>query len=162
MANVSSPSRRESTSAGLQPLKLHRPRPSLGWVALLLLALCGAQILGVAHRALHGPQGGAASVLTASLLAEVAGHPVGHPDPGQETGSHGGAHADEPGPFGHSSQQSDECRLFDQLVHGDALEAAAPALSAAHVPTLGAVLPVARRWGVEPCRYRARGPPTIG
>ena len=162
MAIFSSPSRRENASAGLQPLKLHRPRPGLGWVALLLLALCGAQILGVAHRALHGPQGGAASVLTVSLLAEVASHPIGHPDPGQETGSHGEAHLDEPGLFGHSSQQLDECRLFDQLVHGDVLEAAAPALSAARVPALGAVLPVARLRGVEPCGYRARGPPTIG
>lgn len=162
MAVLSSPSRRKSACAGLQPLKLHRPRPGLGWVALLLLALCGAQMLGVAHRVLHGPHGGAASVPTASLRSDAASHPIGHSALGQEAGSQGGAHADEPGFFGHSSQQSDQCRLFDQLVHGDALGSASKALSAARVPALGAVLPVARLRGVEPCGYQARGPPTLG
>ncbi len=130
-------------------------------MVLLWLALCGAQALGVAHRALHGPVGASAHLLAATL-------PLGDADSGNELAhrdSRDVAHAGDAGDtglFGHAPNQSDECRLFDQLVHGDALSQDGATPGSAAVPAVVKTLPVARLRGFEPCGYRARGPPLIG
>lgn len=107
-----------------------------GWLWLAVSALLAAQMLGLLHRSLHLPSRGA------QAAAVHASHGVG-----DLFASHGDATPD--------------CRLYDQLGHGDALALVpVPALSfmvPAYVlhATVGQAL---ARWAAL---FDARGPPAV-
>jgi hypothetical protein len=107
-----------------------------GWLWLAMLALLAAQMLGVLHRSVHLPFAGKEAVLA------HAGHGVG-----DLFASHG--------------DHSPDCRLYDQLGHGDAM-AGVPLLAVSFVvpayvlhATLGQAL---ARWAAL---FDARGPPAV-
>lgn len=111
--------------------------------AWLVLALLVAPLLGHVHRVLHTDASHAVSLVQAGGAAGPATH--GHPALADLFGSHAG---------------SGDCRLYDQLGHGD-LGCGVAALSLPAVTPIGALLvlreaaAVARRAAL----FEARGPP---
>lgn len=107
-----------------------------GWFWLAVVALLAAQMLGLLHRSVHLSPGGARAP------ALHASHGVG-----DLFASHGDATSD--------------CRLYDQLGHGDALACPIALPVSFVVPayvlhtTLGEVL---ARWAAL---FDARGPPAV-
>lgn len=81
------------------------------WLWPLLLALLLAPTLGHMHRVVHGPQAEAAHELAVAQDAD-----------GDDAHAH--AHGWFETIFGHDDGASD-CRLYDQLCHGDGLLAVA-------------------------------------
>lgn len=140
----------------MPPSSRHRPqrRPGRGLVALLVFALLGLQALGQAHRALHGQRDVPAIGLAQAAglaLVQVSAEPATPQAPAAQ---------EDRGPFGHD-RQTQECRLYDQLLLAD-LAFAGPA--AAHAPpAAGASEPplAAAPAGVARFAYRARAPPAI-
>jgi hypothetical protein len=131
----------------------------LPWQAWLLAsALLLAQVLGLVHRVEHAP--GAAQWLqdAAHTAAAVAEFHDG--DARADVGTHDQHSAQHTHDLAHHEAGDAECRLVDQLAHGDALCAApapapAPALSPVPVQA-GAAQRLA-----QPLRaaYQARAPP---
>lgn len=108
--------------------------PGIAAFALAVLLL-GAQTLGLWHRAEHRP----------ATHAEMVAHGDGHASV-----------------FGHGSDESASCRLYDQLTLGDALRVAAvvlPVFEPVRVLVAPRIERVARS---APAPYRARGPPAFG
>jgi hypothetical protein len=103
-----------------------------------VLALLLAQTLGVLHRYTHGPQGVATS--------GVAAHSHDPADPSHARHDHDdssdaapGGHALVGALFDSHEDESSECKLYDQLTHGDALWSAVAAFTSTppkpgHVP----------------------------
>ena len=112
-------------------------RPTWQAVLWLVVALLWAQCLGLAHRTLHSPHPGAASVAV-------------HLD-----------HGHAPGLWAHllSSDGDADCRLYDQLGQADALPAL-PGLPLALPAPVAMVAAVVARLGLPaPASFEARGPP---
>lgn len=104
------------------------------WLPLLLAAMLLAQALGLVHRVLHAPASGAA-------LAQVQWQ----------------VHDDA---FGHDEGDV-QCRLFDQLAHGDLAFGAGTAPAAQGAPLTPAGTPPAGRLAPQASGYLARGPPHL-
>lgn len=118
---------------------------------LLLLALMGAQALGLMHRVLHTHD-----VLPASLQRALLGEAraVGtRAQPTEATHSHWLAHV-------FSDHGVGECRLFDQLVYGDQapVPLAAPLLSRC-VESIAPCWLTELQLVVRPVPFDARAPP---
>lgn len=128
---------RPSTSA------LHAPhRHAAFGVVLLVLALLLAQMLGLAHRVLHGTP---ASLSHASVQVQAPGLAV----------TDLLTHLLTP------QGESPDCQLYDHLGQPDALVALPPALPALVPPLLRSVLPWACRALAAPAVYAARAPPAL-
>ncbi|MFC5520908.1 hypothetical protein [Polaromonas jejuensis] len=127
------------------------PRPpasSLAW--LLVFALLAAQILGLMHGVVHGPQ--------AHLHGSGHGHPHVHDDDHSDAAD--ADHGDSWLASLFSSHDGDsDCRLFDQASHGSA----APAVTALSLPMALSSFVLAISQGEALARWAAlfdaRGPP---
>lgn len=97
---------------------------------LLLAALLLAQTLGLVHRVLHAP-----------ATTAAATHDAGAPG------------------FGHDAGDG-QCRLYDQLAHGDLAFGAMPALAVVPLPAATAGVPPAGRLAPQASGFLARGPPS--
>lgn len=140
----------------MPPSFRHHPqrRPGRGLVALLVFALLGLQALGQAHRALHGQRD-----VPAIGLAQAARLALAQVSAEAATTQDRAAQEDR-GPFGHD-RQTQECRLYDQLLLAD-LAFAGPAV--AHAPPAAGAsehLLAAAPAGATRFAYRARAPPPI-
>ncbi len=117
-----------------------RRHPALSPVLLLVVALLWAQLLGLAHRALHAPQAGV-------VPAVAHGH---------------AAHA--PGLLAHllapAGDESD-CRLYDQLGHADALPALPLLALALPLPLFLSQAVLAGLCLPAPAPFEARAPPLV-
>ncbi len=132
----------------MQPIRSTPPlttrrRPALSPVLLLVVALLWAQLLGLAHRALHAPQAG--------VVSAVAQATHGHT-----------AHA--PGLLAHllapAGDESD-CRLYDQLGHADVLPAVPLLALALPLPLFLSQAVVAGLFLPAPAPFEARAPPLV-
>lgn len=125
------------------PSHLTRQRPALSPVLLLVVALLWAQMLGLAHRALHSPQAG--SVPLAAQAAQ-------------------GSTAHAPGLLAHllapDGDESD-CRLYDQLGHADALPSLPSLALALPLPVFLSTAVIARLFLPAPTAFEARAPPLV-
>lgn len=125
------------------PSHLTRQRPALSPVLFLVVALLWAQMLGLAHRALHSPQAG--SVPLAAQAAQ-------------------GATAHAPGLLAHllapGGDESD-CRLYDQLGHADVLPALALPSLALALPLYVSQAVLAHLFLPAPAAFEARAPPLV-
>lgn len=121
------------------PSHLTRQRPALSPVLLLVVALLWAQMLGLAHRALHSPQAGSAQAAQGST-----------------------AHA--PGLLAHllapDGDESD-CRLYDQLGHADALPSLPSLALALPLPVFLSTAVITRLFLPAPAAFEARAPPLV-
>lgn len=107
---------------------------------VLALALAWLQLLGSVHHVVHGTEGGIATAAAAAADAQPHGL----------TESLFGLHEDGDA----------QCRLFDQLVHGDALGTAAEVVVAALPPRSRVMQCVPASPGCRQARaFLARGPP---
>jgi hypothetical protein len=106
------------------------------WLPLLLAAMLFAQALGLVHRVLHAPAGGAA-------LAQVQRERQGHDEA-----------------FGHDAGDV-QCRLFDQLAQGDLAFGCSTTPAIQPAPLTLAGTPPAGRLAPQASGYLARGPPSL-
>lgn len=103
---------------------------------VLALALAWLQLLGSVHHVVHGTEGGIATAADAEL------------------------HGLTESLFGLHEDGDTQCRLFDQLVHGDALGTAAEVVVAALPPRSRVTQCVPASPGRRQARaFLARGPP---
>lgn len=125
------------------PPHLTRQRPALGPVLLLVVALLWAQMLGLAHRALHSPHAG--SVPLAAQAAQ-------------------GSTAHAPGLLAHllaPDGGEPDCRLYDHLGHADVLPALALPSLALPLPLYVSQAVLAHLFLPAPAAFEARAPPLV-
>lgn len=120
-----------------------RQRPAFGPVLLLVVALLWAQMLGLAHRALHSPHVGSVPVAHMAQGATVAHAP--------------GLLAHLLAPDGGES----DCRLYDQLGHADVLPALALPALALPLPLYVSQAVLPRLFLPAPAPFEARAPPLV-
>lgn len=121
---------------------------NLGCLLALALALVLSQTWGLVHGVVHG--GASESGPQAQWRAVSDNLATHEPDPGDSLMA----------AFGHSDSPT-ECRLYDQVSHGDALPAVVAAvLPMVLQPFLLSVLSglAVARWHAQ---FLARGPPTV-
>ncbi len=126
----------------------------------LVWAMLAGQSLGVLHRVVHTPLG---SVLVTAAHPSVDGGSL-HADhgSGQDDDSHDHKHHTSLTALWSGHQDAgDECRIYDQLSHGDLVAGAAtPALSLALPASVLSLLSglATARWHAA---FQARGPPLV-
>jgi hypothetical protein len=127
-------------------LRDHRLWPVAAGV--LVLALLWTQTLGLLHGIAHGPHGAGAPRSVVHVHDDTEHSHATHP-----------AHAHVAALFDTHDDESAECRLYDQLTHGDLLWSAIAAFAPSVPPAARArcatpaPLPAAAGW------FYARGPP---
>jgi len=119
---------------------------------LLLLALLGAQTLGLVHGVLHAYDAFPASVRAAVTgVANSAGTQALPTDAARSWLAHV-----------FSKHSAGECRLFDQLAHGDQAPLPPPPALPAHAATPGEPCwPPELRVAAAPTPFDARAPPRV-
>ncbi len=123
--------------------RIHR-KPWAACLALVLVcALLWAQLLGLTHRVVHGPQL-AGSVVTAQTGAVS----------GVVAGSEAGLLATL-----FAGHQGADCSTFDQLSHADALADAPPQALPVFMPLPPLAVATVLLLLQHPLRLQARGPP---
>ena len=133
------------------PRRVAPLRPAVAWA--LALVLLAAQALALWHRTVHGTPVPPAAV-TVALQGHV--HDVGH----------GHGHGADPAiaaadaAFGHSSDESGSCRLYDQAGFGEALTSAVPSLTPTLPDLPDSGVPPASAQARSGWRPPARAPPT--
>jgi hypothetical protein len=127
--------------------RTHRKPWAASLALVLVCALLWAQLLGLTHRVVHGPQ------LAGSVVVMQAGSAAGAVT-GVITGSNAGLFATL-----FAGHQGADCSTFDQLGHADALASVQPQA----LPVLAPLPPLAVATVYfllqHPLRLQARGPP---